>query len=86
MNLYALMRSKLHNAIRRYVSPRPPAVGRVRVPLTAMPRVREWDGDTAWIPRAGSPGVNARPYTPRHRSADVVVNRVPARFARERVA
>jgi len=76
----------LQNAIRQYVASAAPAVGRAAVPLANMPRLGEVDGDTTWIPRAGSPGVNTGSgYRPaRHLAWDV--NRVPDRFARQRVA
>ncbi|MCG5464154.1 hypothetical protein MED01_002319 [Micromonospora sp. MED01] len=83
---------KLHNAIREALTPAPlpanvlpMAAGRATV---RVPRVREIDGPTIRLPRAGEPGVNeGRRYTPRdgrHRAPDT--NVVPARFTRQRVA
>ncbi|WP_189040969.1 hypothetical protein [Micromonospora sonchi] len=59
------------------------AVGRASVPAANLIRLGECDGDTVWLPRPGA-ATNPGPYRPRRRVADR--NRMPAAFARHRIA
>lgn len=98
--LFTRLTRRLQNAIGIHAEPSVaparnvrvlPVSGRVRMPSGNMPRVREIDGPTIRIPRAGEPGVNAgarytpRPGVVRHRAADNN-NSVPTAFTRQRVA
>lgn len=84
MSLRSRLRSMLHFATRNT----PPAVRDIAVGVAPVPpanlvRLGECDGDTVWLPRPGA-ATNAARYQPRRRPADL--NRMPAAFARHRIA
>lgn len=96
MNLKERLTRIMQNAIRRSASPKSgpadttrvaPAMGRARVPLTCMLRVRDIDGPTVPLPRPGDAGVNRGPgYAGKFMTADRNRNSSPRRRAGVAVA
>ncbi len=88
MSLFAYLARKLHPATVHTVpnagpTRAVPAMGRARVPLNAMPRLGEVDGDTVAFPTTGAALNRGSGYRSRR---PVDYNRLPERLTRQQVA